>query len=278
MYLTSTGGSSPFGLGQPASKRYRPPYDKGGIPIGEGDAQNILTILAGPSPYQAYIAHNMATKGAAPPKKFLRIVTNVGTQVPKPLQHLFTSGGGTRVAGTIDRSMRMIYMIELPGLRDATRLEYALHEGVHLYADPVVPTTSCPRVCVGTFQRTYGTGFGEGATQAIAEAIMDAQGIARYYRDRPYEIFTRPMRKVIEKFSTDVFARAYFFGATAAFTTAMTARWGKDWMQVVGYTNAKQPDKAIAEIDKLEKSFGKRLLQGGPKGDFPTPPRYSNVA
>jgi len=62
------------------------------------------------------------------------------------------------------------------------------------------------------------------------------------------------------------------------FTTAMTARWGKDWMQVVGYTNAKQPDKAIAEIDKLEKSFGKRLLQGGPKGDFPTPPRYSNVA
>jgi len=93
MYLTSTGGSSPFGLGQPASKRYRPPYDKGGIPIGEGDAQNILTILAGPSPYQAYIAHNMATKGAAPPKKFLRIVTNVGTQVPKPLQHLFTSGG-----------------------------------------------------------------------------------------------------------------------------------------------------------------------------------------
>ena len=42
----------------------------------------------------------------------------------------------------------------------------------------------------------------------------------------------------------------------------MTARWGKDWMQVVGYTNAKQPDKAIAEIDKLEKSLTEAEVAG----------------
>ena len=70
-------------------------------------------------------------------------------------------------------------MIQAPGLRNATRLEYALHEGVHLFAHPVVPAAgSCPRVCVGTFQRTYGAGFGEGGTQAITEAVMGQQKIA----------------------------------------------------------------------------------------------------
>ena len=266
------------GFGQPAKKQYKPPYDKGGIAIGNSDGHHILTILGGPSPYQSYIAHNMGIKGAKPPSDFFRIVTSVSSQVPKPLQHLFKKTGNTIVAGTIDRWTRRIYMIEAPGLRDATRLEYALHEGVHLFADPVVPAAgACPRVCVGTFQQTYGTGFGEGATQAITESIMDAQGIAKYYRARPYEHYTRPVRKLMGIFSVDVFARAYFFGATAAFTNAMEFRWGPGWQQVAGYTTLKKPDKAEAEIDKLEAAHFKRLHQRGPKGDFP-PPRHSNVA
>jgi len=267
------------GLGQPAAKQYKPPFDKGGLPVGGSDGHHLLTILGGPSAYQPYILHNMAVTGAKPPNDFFRIVTSVASQVPKPLQHLFRTSGKTLVAGTIDRWMRRIYMIQAPGLRDATRLEYALHEGLHLYADPVVPAAgACPRVCVGTFQRIYGTGFGEGATQAITEAIMDAQGIAKYYRARPYEIYTRPMRKLMAIFDVDVFARAYFFGATAAFTAAMEYRWGPGWMQVAGQTNIGKPDKAVAEIDKLEAAHFKRLHQRGPKGDFPMPPRYSNVA
>ena len=42
--------------------------------------------------------------------------------------------------GTIDRWTRTIYMIEPPGLRFHTRLEYALHECVHLFAHPHAPT------------------------------------------------------------------------------------------------------------------------------------------
>jgi hypothetical protein len=148
-----------------------------------------------------------------------------------------------------------------------------------LYADPVVPAAgSCPRVCVGTFQKNYGRGFGEGATQAITEAIMDAQGITLYYRARPYENYTKPMRKLMAIFDVDVFARAYFFGAIAAFTGAMDYRWGSDWRKVAAYTTLQKPDKAVAEIDRLEAAHFKRLHQRGPKGDFPTPPRYSNVA
>ena len=128
-------------LGQPSGKPYKRPYDSGGIPIEENDGPKLLTILAGPSPYQAYILRAMAVQGATPPRNFFRIVTDVRSQVPAPLQHLFKASGGKMVAGTIDRWTRMIYMIEAPGLRNRTRLEYALHEGVHLFADPVVPAT-----------------------------------------------------------------------------------------------------------------------------------------
>jgi len=266
-------------LGQPSGKSYKPPYDSGGIPIEEKDGPKLLTILAGPSPYQTYIHQALAIQGATPPRNFFRIVTNVRSQVPAPLQHLFTASGGKMVAGTIDRWTRTIYMIQAPGLRNATRLEYALHEGVHLFADPVVPATgSCPRVCVGTFQRTYGTGFGEGGTQAITEAIMGEQGIAGYYRDQPYEEFTKPVRKLIEIFSVDLFARAYFQGATREFTAAMESRWGREWMGVAGYTTAREHKKALAEIGRLETAHWNRLQRRGPKGDFPSPSRLTRMA
>ena len=170
-------------------------------------------------------------------------------------------------------------MIEAPGLRDATRLEYALHEGVHLYADPVVPAAgACPRVCVGTFQRTYGTGFGEGATQAITEAIMDAQGIAKYYRDRPYEIYTRPMRKLMAYFrSMCSLARI-----SSERPRPSRPRWSiagaRTGCRLPATRTSKSRTRQMAEIDKLEAAHFKRLHQRGPKGDFPMPPRYSNVA
>ena len=266
-------------LGQPSGKPYKRPYDSGGIPIGEKDGPKLLTILAGPSPYQAYILQAMAIQGSTPPRNFFRIVTNVSSQVPEPLQHLFKASGGKMVAGTIDRWTRMIYMIEAPGLRNRTRLEYALHEGVHLFADPVVPAPgSCPRVCVGTFQRTYGNGFGEGGTQAITEAIMGEQGITPYYRGQAYEEFTKPVRRLIEIFSVDLFARAYFQGAIREFTAAMESRWGREWMRVAWYTTNREHKKALAAIEKLETDSFNRLQRRGPKGDFPSPSRSSGMA
>jgi hypothetical protein len=267
-------------LGQPTkSKPYKPPFSGGGEAVGEQHAQALLTVLGGPSPYQDYILPVMATQGSAVPTSFLRVVTSVRTQVPEHLRGLFQSSGGGLVGGTVDRWTRTVYVIQAPGLRNATRLEYALHECVHLLAHPVVPAQgSCPRICVGTFQRTYGTGFGEGGTQAITEAIMGAQGISVYYRDRPYEVFTPPVRELIKIFTVDLFARAYFWGAVAAFTQAMEARWGRGWMQVAGYTTTRQPKKALEEIKKLEAAHHQRRWQRGPAGDFPTPARTRRMA
>ena len=261
-------------LGQPA-KAYKPPFSGGGQAVGEQHAQALLTILGGPSPYQPYVARVLKAHAADIPRSFVRVVTNVRTQVPEALRGVFQSSGGGLVGGTVDRWTRTVYVIEAPGLRDATRLEYALHECVHLLADPVVPPKGCARICLGTFQRTYGTGFGEGATQAITEAIMGAQGISLYYRDRPYEVFTPPVRELIAVFGVDRFARAYFWGETAAFTQAMEARWGPGWQQVAGYTTMRKPEKAVAEIAKLEAASLQRSLQRirqrSAPGDYPTP-------
>jgi outer membrane protein OmpA-like peptidoglycan-associated protein len=266
-------------LGQPNAKQYRPPFTKGGEAISEKDGQKLLTILAGPSPYQDYILPVMATQGSALPKNFLRIVTNVRTQVPAPLQGLFTTSENKLVAGTIDRWTRTIFMIPAPGLRGETRLEFALHEAIHLFAHPVIPQKgSCPRICVGTFQKTYGTGFGEGATQVITEDIMAAQGISRYYRERPYDAFTPPVREITKIFSLGTLARAYFWGATKEFSEAMESRWGNAWRNVANFTSAREPKKALDEINRLEAAYHQKLWKRGPKGDFPTPSRTANFA
>ena len=98
-------------------------FKKGGLPVGEDDAHHLLTILEGRSSFQPYLARAMAQRATTVPKKFLKIVTSVSSQVPKNLRRVFTSGGGRMTGGTIDRWTRIIYMVEAPGLRDHTRLD-----------------------------------------------------------------------------------------------------------------------------------------------------------
>jgi hypothetical protein len=256
---------------------YTPPISKGGQAVDDADGPHLLTILDGPSPWQAYLTKAMASRTTTVPKGFFRVVTSVRSQVPRHLQRLFTRGAGGFVGGTIDRWTRTIYVVPAPGLRMHTRLEYALHEAVHLFADPHAPTQAqCPGPCVGTFQRTYGTGFGEGLTQVITEDVMDAQSISRYYRDRPYSDYTAPVRELIRIFGRDLLARAYFFGDVAAFTAAMDARWGRMWRVVAALTSARKPKQALDEIKKLE--AGLRVRKHGPKGDFPTLARTRSYA
>jgi hypothetical protein len=219
----------------------------------------------------------MARKLTTVPKRFLRIVTSVSSQVPKHLQRLFTTSGGRMVGGTIDRHTRIIYMVPAPGLRMETRLEYAIHECVHLFAHPHAPTVQqCAAPCVGTFQRQFGTGFGEGLTQVITEDIMAAQTISRYYRDRPYEDYAAVMREVVKVFGLDAMARAYFFGSVASLRTSMDARWGTNWHAVAGATTAGDKDRALKQVVQLEAAYRQRmddLIRSSPKDEFPMPAR-----
>ena len=268
------------------------PLKKGGQQVSEGDAPHLLTILAGKSSYQPYLARAMDHRATTVPKKFLKIVTSV-SQVPKHLQRVFTSGGGRMTGGTIDRWTRTIYMVEPPGLRFHTRLEYALHECVHLFAHPHAPTPqTCPQLCIGTFQRVFGDGFGEGLTQVITEDIMDQQNISLNPHDRPYESFAAVMRAIVPVFGLDAMARAYFFGEVASLLASMAARWGANHVHALTVdTRAGDKQRALAQISILEAAYKKRmeaeeahrkrledLIRTSPRGDFPTPTKARYLA
>lgn len=265
---------------KPTVKPYKAPITNGGEFIRESDSDKVLNILLGPSPYHDYIQAVLTAQGAPKlPRKFLRIVSSPD-EVPEHLRGRFVAVDNKIVGGTIDRGTGTIYLLPAPGRRDDTRLEFALHEAVHLFANPFMSLVdestfqtrygrSCtPGTDVGSFQRKYCFGLGEGATQVITEQIMEAQGISKYSSDRPYKEFTPPVLELIKIFSLDRFARAYFWGAVKEFTEAMELRWGNAWRSVANFTTAGNPKRTLAYIHELELAYIKRR---GPKGDFPTP-------
>jgi hypothetical protein len=269
----------------PCANPPKPPITNGGQFIQESAADKVLAIISGPSLYQKYIQQVLAQGSPKLPKKFFRIVTSLD-EVPAHLRGRFVKVDGKVVGGTIDRAAGTIYILPPPGRKSDTRLEFALHEAVHILAHPFMTLvedltfhgrygTSCiVDPSVGTFQRKYCFGLGEGATQVITEHIMNCQGISRS-SEQPYKQFIPPVLKLIEIFSLDRFARAYFWGAVKEFTEAMESRWGGEWRTVSTLTTDGKPQKALDHIAKLEAAYFKRR---GPKGDYPTLPRFRSYA
>src|SRR6185436_4834223 len=272
-------------LAEPPTSNYQAPITNGGQFIREDDADKVLTIGSGPSPYQDYIAR----RASKLPRQFLRIVSSVG-EVPKHLQDRFGSDGDTVVGGTIDRAAGTIYLLPPPGRRSDTRLEFALHEAVHMLAHPFTSLVDentfqknygrpCLRdTSVGTFQRKFCRGFGEGMTQFITEEIMSRQGISKSKDQRPYKEFIPLVLQLMGIFSPESFARAYFLGEVNALVQSMEFRWGKAW-QTIPPIAAHQPEMALAEVKKLEDGFKDRIRKSmGPKGDFPGPSQLKKYA
>ena len=288
MYIRT---ASACGLGEPPSgcpTGKNAHFSTGGEYIRENDAAKLLAFLSGPSCYQKYIQPVLESKAASIlPRSFLRIVSL--SEVPEHLRGRSVKVGDKIVGGTVDRRTGTIYMIPAPGRQIDTRLEFALHEAVHVFAHPflgLVDKNTFQRHYgfarysledVGTFERKYGFGFGEGATQVIAEQIMEAQGITKY-RENLYAEYTPVIRKLISVFTLDKFARAYFWGRVNEFTEAMDFHWGKDaWVKVAYLTDTKKTTEALAEINRLENAFKKRfedILRSSPKGDFFTPSAF----
>jgi len=272
-------------LGQPPScaptAGYQAPFSTGGQYVGENDAAKVLKILSGPSPYQKYIQQVMTSKAAAAlPKKFLRIISSPKEVSDQRVRERFVTNDNKIVGGTIDRRRGTIYVREVPRIQGYTRLEFALHEAVHLFAHPFMTPlddatfqTYYGRGCttetdIGSLQKKYCFGIGEGATQAITEQIMECQGISKFYAERPYDDFTPPVYEMIRIFGVDKFARAYFWGEVREFTNAMEFRWGNAWRNVANFTSTRNKDLALKEIRKLELAFSQRT------GDFPAPSPY----
>ena len=272
-------------LAEPPTRNYKAPITNGGQYIREDDVDKVLTIVSGPSPYQNYIA----PQAAKLPRQFLRIVGSIG-EIPKHLRDRFGSDGDKVVGGTIDRATGTIYMLPAPGRRSDTRLEFALHEAIHLLAHPFTTIVdedtfqrSYGRPCVrntsvGTFQRKFCRGLGEGMTQFITEQIMSRQGISETKDQRPYKEFIPIVLELMRIFSPEAFVLAYFLGEVNAIVQRMEFRWGKAW-ETIPAIAANQPAMALAEVRKLEDAFKDRIQKSmGPKGDFPGPSQLKKYA
>ena len=277
------------GFGEPpATAQYKSPFSSGGEYIGESDTQKLLKVLSGPSLFQSYIQKCLASKEAkALPKSFIRVVASPQEVPDEHLRNRFTKQDGKLVGGTIDRRRGIIYLLEIPGVRGYTRFEYALHEAIHLFAHPIMTIvddrtfeTNYGRACrrgdtdVGTFQRKYCAGFGEGATQLITQQIMKKQGISEL-SEKPYKEFIPPVVELCKIFSPDKFARAYFWGAVKEFTAAMEYRWGGAWQNVANIAAAGATKMAMDQINHLELQY---IQRRGPKGDYPTLPAFKSYA
>ena len=264
----------------PATKQYKPPIGDGGKFIREDDAGKILAILDGPSRYQDYLKPILTEAKSKLPRKFFRIVTSE-QEVPAHLRGRFVKVGDKVVGGTIDRSNGVIYMLPPPGRTSDTRLEFALHEVIHLIAHPGLNLVdeqtfqskygvSCIHLNdVGSFQRKYCFGFGEGATQAITQHIMTDQGISWTQDQRPYKEFTPVVLKLISIFSPQRFARAYFWGEIKEFTDGMEFRWGPNWLSAARFAVTGDTKRTLRYIDQLELEWIKRR---SPKGDYSARP------
>ena len=281
MYIASDNPPGPT-FGQPPARTYQPPITKSGQFIREGDAGKVLTILTGPSPYQSYIQSVGTTQRSKLPRNFLRIVASV-TEVPAHLQNRFRAGHNTVVGGTIDRAAGVIYLLPPPGRRSDTRLEFALHEAVHLFAHPFTHViddktfrSTFRRSCgaddtVGTFQRVFCTGLGEGLTQLITEHILEAQGISKMTAERPYDEYTPLATQLIKIFSLDSCARAYFLGEVNELIRRMEFRWGPAWQNVANLSTSR-PQMALDEIKALERLYYNRIR------DYPSPAQVKRYA
>lgn len=260
---------------KPNVKSNSAPIAYGDQYITKSDASKVLDIIAG-RPYQAYIHPVMATQVSPKlPKNFLRIVDSIN-EVPAHLRGRFLKVDNRMIGGTIDRPNGMIYMLPAPGQQGAARLEFVLHELVHLFAHPFMSVmddeifkskfgTSCIQQLpdVGSFQRKFCFGLGEGATQVITEEFMEAQKIRRS-TEKIYKVFVPPVRKLISIFTMERFARAYFWGALKELTDAMEQRWGfGEWRTVSKFIDDREPDKALDYIKGLEQAYAQRRGRKG---------------
>ncbi len=269
MYIRTQDWQDSVGPGFGDPKPYQPPITNGGQFIREDDGDKVLTIITGPSRYQKYIQPIMTGQGTKLPKQLLRIISSV-SEAPKHLRGRFEADNQKAVGGTIDRGTGTIYMLPPPGRRSDTRLEFAIHEAVHLFAHPFMSLVdentfqnrygrACIRdTTVGTFQRKFCSGLGEGVTQLIAEHIMEDQGISKTKSERPYKEFTPVAVEMMRIFSPESIARAYFFGKVKELTLGMVLRWGDAWVNVTNLATP-QPELALKEIKKLELAFFNRL-------------------
>ncbi len=140
--------------------------------IMEGDFGKVLNVLAGPSPWQTFIAPNLAIARQHQASRPFRVVDF--KQFAATMQALGDSGDTAHIPGVTDKRTGIITMQEWFGVNShATFLGAALHETVHMVSHP--PTQG--RSTTLGFS-IFGEGLSEGLTECVTIDILRTQKIA----------------------------------------------------------------------------------------------------
>jgi hypothetical protein len=233
----------------PTRARFRSAEDR----IHEDDFEAVLTVLAGTSPWQAFIRENLRVARGNLPDRPFRIVGN--RDFIRTMTGLGERGDVTHIPGVTDKRAGII-MQEFFGMDSrATFLGAALHEAVHLISHPA----GRGRDRHSTAWGFLGTGLLEGLVESITRDILSAQCIALARPSmRGHEQRVTVARELLrDPYVELLLVRVLFAGDGRQFLMTMNDVYSPDvWLDIKRATTANNPARAIWLLNE-----GRRLRE-----------------
>jgi hypothetical protein len=232
------------------------PYKSAEDRIDEDDFEAVLTVLAGPSPWQKYIVPSLKAARSKWTKPVFQIVNS--SEFTRIAANLGISDDAGNIPGVTDKTQGQITMQDEFGQNlHNCRLGHALHESVHLVSDPPGKTPEGR----SSLRGMVADGVFEGIVEAVTEDILHEQKIAlasENYRGHPQRVpVVRKLFKTLEQHQVPpvpLFGRLLFVGDLTINHLVMPMNWilsAGGWTQVQGLTTQNKPDAAIRKIDEL---------------------------
>jgi hypothetical protein len=218
--------------------------------IREEDFESVLTVLAGPSPWQQYIRANLRITRQHLPRRPFRVVKYA--ELAETMRALGDEQNIGHIPGVTDKRTGTIIMQEWFGVNsNATFLGAALHETVHLVSHPA------------NQGRAHSTGFsilGEGLLEGMVECvtldILKAQRITLAREKWRGHIQRVPVAvALLRSLSVSLLARVLFGGDFQQFVLTMHHIYSRQgWEEIKQLTTENKPQQAIRRMSELRAS------------------------
>ena len=212
--------------------------------IREDQFGDVLKVLAGTSPWQAFITRNLAAIKNKLPQRPFRVVNR------KDFEKVLGRDAG-HTPGVTDKKTGVITMLEFFGVNShATFLGAALHEAVHLVSHP--PGGS--QAGQSTAMKTLDEGLLEGLVECVTEDILTSQRITLASKEKRGHPKRVPVaRELINTFGIPLLGRLLFEGDFSPFTHQMILTYSMaGWEEIKRRTKAEDdPQRTIPRMRQL---------------------------
>jgi SAM-dependent methyltransferase len=216
--------------------------------VYEDDFEAVLTVLAGPSPWQEYIRENLRVARQNLPRRAFRVVNS--EEFVRTMRALGEDGDMAHIPGVTDKRAGIITMQEFFGKNShQTFLGAALHEAVHLVSHPAGRS----RTQHSTAWGILGEGLLEGLVECVTRDILSTQGIALAQPGLLGHQQRVPVaRELLRRLSVPLLARVLFGGDFQQFLMVMNHTYSPaGWTEIKMLTTSNNPARAIQRMNEL---------------------------